>query len=291
VKRAWRILYRGPLESCNYGCAYCPFAKKVDSRADLAKDRRALDRFVAWVASRGRERIGVFITPWGEALVRRHYQEALVCLSQMPNVERAAIQTNLSSRLDWIERADLSTLALWATYHPEWTTRARFVAKVLDLDRAGVRLSCGVVGFRRFADEIERLRAELPERIYVWINAVKGGAETYTEDDVARFERVDRLFRVNLREHPSLGRSCRAGASVFSVDGDGTMRRCHFIRAPIGNIYDEGFERALVERPCTNATCGCHIGYVHLDHLGLESVFGEGILERIPRRLPIVQTA
>ena len=34
-----RFLYRGPLESCNYGCVYCPFAKKVDSRADLAKDR------------------------------------------------------------------------------------------------------------------------------------------------------------------------------------------------------------------------------------------------------------
>ena len=44
------ILWRGPLASCNYGCAYCPFAKKVDSRAELARDRRALERFVDWFA-------------------------------------------------------------------------------------------------------------------------------------------------------------------------------------------------------------------------------------------------
>jgi hypothetical protein len=66
------------------------------------------------------------------------------------------------------------------------------------------------------------------------------------------------------------------------VDGDGTVRRCHFIREPIANLYEPGLEAALVERPCTNATCSCHIGYVHLDHLGLYRVFEGGVLERIP---------
>jgi hypothetical protein len=33
---------------------------------------------------------------------------------------------------------------------------------------------------------------------------------------------------------------------------------------------------------CGNATCGCHIGYVHMDELKLYEVFGEGVLERIP---------
>lgn len=281
-----RILYRGPLESCNYGCAYCPFAKKVDTRAELRADRLALERFTGWVASRERDRIGVLVTPWGEGLVRRHYQEALVVLSRMPNVERAAIQTNLSCELDWVADANKEALALWATYHPEWVPRARFVAKARALHDAGVRLSCGIVGFRRFLDEIEALRAELPEGIYVWVNAVKDASERLTEDEVRRVERVDPLFRLGLTPHPSAGRSCRAGASVFSVDGDGTMRRCHFIREPIGNLYEPGFEDRLRERPCTNATCGCHIGYVHLDHLELDKVFGAGILERIP--VPLV---
>ncbi|MEO0844412.1 MAG: radical SAM protein, partial [Cyanobacteria bacterium J06643_5] len=33
---------------------------------------------------------------------------------------------------------------------------------------------------------------------------------------------------------------------------------------------------------CSNDTCHCHIGYVHLDYLELDKVFGDGILERIP---------
>jgi hypothetical protein len=67
-----------------------------------------------------------------------------------------------------------------------------------------------------------------------------------------------------------------------SVDGDGTVRRCHFVRDPIGNLYDPGFDACLAERPCPNETCGCHIGYVHLDRLGLYDTFRGGVLERIP---------
>ncbi len=71
---------------------------------------------------------------------------------------------------------------------------------------------------------------------------------------------------------------------MVAVDGEGTMRRCHFVPEPIGNLYDPGFADALIERPSPNETCGCHIGYVHLDDLGLAPVFGEGLLERIPAR-------
>jgi hypothetical protein len=73
---------------------------------------------------------------------------------------------------------------------------------------------------------------------------------------------------------------------VLSVDGDGVARSCHFIRAPLGNLYDTNFEAMLAPRACTAATCGCHIGYVHLEYLGLQQVFGRGILERVPQRLP-----
>jgi hypothetical protein len=68
---------------------------------------------------------------------------------------------------------------------------------------------------------------------------------------------------------------------VISVDGDGTARRCHFIRAPIGNIYTLGWEAALRPTPCPNATCGCHIGSVHMNELKLYEVFGDGVLERV----------
>jgi MoaA/NifB/PqqE/SkfB family radical SAM enzyme len=278
------ILYRGPLSSCNYACAYCPFAKHHETAAELAADRQALERFTGWVAGRRDDTISILFTPWGEALVRRWYQEALVQLARLPHVARAAIQTNLSCRLDWVEDCDKAKLALWATFHPTEVTRTRFLAQCQELDRRGVRFSVGAVGLKEHYSEIEALRHELPAHIYLWVNAYKRDPDYYTEDDVRRFETLDALFRVNTVHHPSRGRSCRCGTSVISVDGEGTMRRCHFIKQPIGNIYEPGFEKALFDRPCSNDTCGCHIGYVHLDYLGLYQVFGSGVLERIPQR-------
>jgi MoaA/NifB/PqqE/SkfB family radical SAM enzyme len=277
------ILYRGPLSSCNYGCAYCPFAKRHEAAAELAVDRRALGRFVDWVAGRAGDRIAILFTPWGEALTRPWYRDALIRLTGLPHVERAAIQTNLSCGLDWVDDCDKRRLALWTTYHPSETRRARFVARCHELDGRGVRFSVGIVGLKEHRGEAEALRRELPPHVYLWINAYKREPDYYAEEDLRHFEAIDPLFPVNTVRHPSLGRSCRAGRSVIAVDGEGTIRRCHFIRAPIGNLYEPGFEAALVERPCTNATCSCHIGYVHLDHLGLYPVFGPGVLERIPR--------
>lgn len=279
------ILYRGPLESCNYGCEYCPFAKKKEGRAALAADRRALERFVAWAAGETSRSLGVFFTPWGEALIRRWYRDAVVSLSRMANVERVAIQTNLSAPLSFLDAADCKKVGLWCTYHPEWTTRDRFVARVQKLADRGVSHSVGVVGMRRFLDEIARLREALPASTYLWVNAVKShrGGEQYTEADVQMLASIDPLFEANRTAHASLGKSCRTGESVVSVDGDGVVRRCHFVREPIAQLYEPGsLDRALAPRACPNDTCSCHIGYVHLDELELYRTFAGGVLERSP---------
>jgi MoaA/NifB/PqqE/SkfB family radical SAM enzyme len=283
------ILYRGPLSSCNYGCEYCPFAKRHETIEQLAGDRAALERFVRWVDDQGARghQISVLFTPWGEALVRPWYQEALVRLTNLPHVAKAAIQTNISCRIEWVDHCDKLKLGLWCTYHPSETTRARFVKKCREMDARGVRYSVGVVGLNEHLDEIEALRRELRPDVYLWVNAYKRVDDYYASDDLRRLEAVDQLFPFNNARHPSAGRACNAGDSVVSVDGDGTIRRCHFIKTPIGNIYVDGWEGALRPTPCTNATCGCHIGYVHMPHLGLHEVFGDGVLERIRRgRLP-----
>ena len=277
------LLYRGPLSSCNYGCVYCPFAKHTETDAEHAQDRKDLERFVSWVADRKQDRISLLFTPWGEALIRRRYQNALVALTQLPHLDKAAIQTNLSCRLDWVEECDKSKLGLWATYHPTETERARFVEKCLELHGRKVRFSVGVVGLKEHTEEIERLRAELPPDVYLWINAYKRLPDYYDPELLRRFTAVDPLFPINTQRHPSQGRACRAGHSVLSIDGEGTVRRCHFIREPLGNLYAPDFETLLQPRPCSNATCGCHIGYVHMNHLDLYEVFGSGILERIPK--------
>ncbi len=278
------ILYRGPLSSCNYGCDYCPFAKHRETYAEHEADRRALERFVDWVASRRNDQIGVFFTPWGEALVRKRYQDAIARLTTMSNVFKVAIQTNLSCRLDWVERCEKSRLGIWATYHPTQVTRERFLTQCRELDRRGVPFSVGIVGMKEHAAEIEAMRQALPAHVYLWINAYKRRPDYYTSEEIRRFTNIDPLFPINTRYHPSQGRACRTGHSVISVDGDGTIRRCHFVKTPIGNIYEPDFEQALYERLCSNATCGCHIGYVHMPELKLYEVFGDGVLERIPRR-------
>jgi MoaA/NifB/PqqE/SkfB family radical SAM enzyme len=279
------VLYRGPLESCNYGCAYCPFAKRVDTGARLHADRVALSRFVGWVETTTTHRLGVLFTPWGEALTRRWYRDALIRLSHLPHVERAVIQTNLSVDVHWCGDANPGSLAIRATYHPEWSWRPRFVARVRALHHAGIRVSCGVVGMLRFREEIAALRAELPPDVYLWVNAVKTPQpEPYSEDDVRWFELIDPLFRLELSRHESRGRSCRAGATAICVYGDGTVRRCHFIAEPLGNLYVDDLSSMLRERACSRAACGCAIGYVYLDHLDLRTIYGDGILERVPAR-------
>ncbi|HSU57324.1 MAG TPA: STM4011 family radical SAM protein [Candidatus Dormibacteraeota bacterium] len=276
------ILYRGPLSSCNYACHYCPFAKHHESAEELAPDRHALERFVDWVESRRADAISVLFTPWGEALIRRWYQTGIARLSHMPNVKKVAIQTNLSCRLDWLDRCDKERTALWTTFHPGQTARHRFLDQCRQLDQRGVPYSVGVVGLKENEVEISRLRQELGSGVYLWINAYKDQPDYYDQVMIDRFTEIDPLFPINNQRHRSLGKACRTGRSVISVDGEGTIRRCHFIRKALGNIYEPGFEACLQERPCQNARCGCHIGYVHLDYLNLASVFGEGILERVP---------
>lgn len=278
------LLYRGPLSSCNYGCPYCPFAKHQESDAEHRADAEALARFLDWACSQtGTMELSVFFTPWGEALIRKRYQHALVHLTRMPHVRRAAIQTNLSSRLDWIADCDRTKLALWATYHPTQISRARFLAQCRELDRLDARYSVGVVGLKEHFAEIEALRRALPDRVYLWINAYKRVPDYYTPAELDHLTGLDPLFPLNTIRHASRGLACRTGDTVVSVDGDGTLRRCHFVREPIGSLYDPGWQVALQPRPCPNETCGCHIGYVHLEHLGLDRVFGGGVLERIPK--------
>lgn len=275
------VLYRGPLSSCNYGCPYCPFALRVESRDELERDRAALERFTAWVQART-DSTSVFFTPWGEALVRGWYRDAIRTLSNLAHVRRVAIQTNLSAPPRWTQGCNLETLALWATYHPGEVDRHVFVEHANDLLSRGVRFSVGVVGVRENFDEIAAIREALPKSVYVWVNAYRRKPAYYSDEDIAWLESIDPLFSINTRAYRSLGRGCRCGSDVISVDGDGRATRCHFIDASIGNIYEPGFIESLRDVPCSVATCRCHIGYVHMDDLGLDETFRDGVLERIP---------
>lgn len=275
------ILYRGPLSGCNYSCNYCPFAKTKNSKAELADDAEKLNRFVDWVEAHTEIKFRILFTPWGEALIRKFYQQAMHRLSHLSNVQKVAIQTNLSCKLNWMDAVNKETFALWTTYHPGETSQENFLEKCRKLDELNISYSVGVVGFKEVLPEIESLRSKLPEKTYLWVNALKKQEHYYTTEEKALLVDIDPHVVNNMINHPSKGKACRTGDTVISVDGDGTITRCHFVKQSLGNIYDANFRANLFPRPCSNDTCGCHIGYVHMDHLKLEEVYKDKILERI----------
>jgi MoaA/NifB/PqqE/SkfB family radical SAM enzyme len=276
------LLYRGTLASCNYACGYCPFAKKQDSRAALARDAREVARFTDWVAAQKRD-ISVLFTPWGEALVRRHYRSAMQTLASLPYVRQVALQTNLSGPLDWLENMNgLEKVGLWCTYHPDQTTLSRFLARCARLDAMGVRYSVGVVAMTEHLDAIRALRAALPAHVYLWLNAYdRRGPGYYSEQDLAELDAVDPWFAQNRRPSPSRGKPCLAGEASLSVDGDGELARCHFVSERLGNLYVDALEDMLQERSCPRFKCDCYIGYAQRKDLPFQAVFGEGVLARI----------
>ncbi len=275
----WNILYRGPLSSCNYACVYCPFAKTSNTVAELKEDAARLDQFVDWVICQ-KKTIGVLITPWGEAMIHKSYQKALARLSHASNVYRASIQTNLSGKLDWLENCDLSTIALWTTFHPSQTTIFDFLKKCSELDRMNVTYSVGMVGLKEDLPKFQELRRSLPDSVYLWANAYKDVTDYYESSDIDAFEKVDPQFRVNTKNYPSMGKPCNGGYSTFSIDGNGDVFRCHFIKQKIGNIYSSTFGSFPKRMSCTNKTCDCHIGYIHMPELNQDLVYGDGLLNR-----------
>lgn len=281
---ALSLLYRGRLSSCNYDCAYCPFAKTRDSRTTLQRDAADLARFVDW-ATQQTTTLSVLFTPWGEGLVRKHYREAMIALSHLPQVRRVAIQTNLCIGTRWLDRVDTRSFALWCTYHPSQVSLSTFVGRCLDLRRRGIRFSVGMVALRELFDEIEVMRAALPADVPMWLNAYDQRTPDYYEAaDVARLTVIDPHFGYSLAPAPSKGAACATGESVLSVDGDGNVQRCHFVSEALGNLYDGSFAARLGPRPCPNQVCDCFIGYVHRKDLQFARDYAGGQLERVPVR-------
>ena len=274
------ILWRGSLKSCNYACSYCPFAKRRPTPRALAADRRALERFVDYVATLRDWSLEILFTPYGEALIWPWYQEALSRLSRLPHLRRVAIQTNGSAPSEFLSDCDLSRLALWVSWHPGEIAREVFRDKVIRLHEAGVRLSVGAVAISAHLPEVEALRRALPTALPMWINAERS-ARPYSSEAIARWSAIDPWFPLQADPSPSGGRPCLTGESVVSIDASGTIRRCHFVDQALGNLYTDDLSTLLADRPCPRPRCDCYIGYAHRPDLGLRAIYGDDLLCRI----------
>ncbi len=281
---SFSLYYRGSLSSCNYACPYCPFSKTVDSRETLLRDRQQLEQFVQWAREQEQagNRLSIFFNPYGEGLVHGWYRRAMVELSHLPHVDKVAIQTNLSVKLDWTTDLNRSTAAFWATYHPGQTSEDFFVGQGMRLHEQGISFSAGIVGLREAFPAIRSLRARLPEDVYVWINAFKDRPAYYRPEEVSELQQIDPYFEYNLRDYDSLGQSCLAGQNVFYIQGNGMVKRCYQDKRVIGNIYRRSLRDIAGVRPCGMKQCGCYIGYIHMPDQPFADIYGKSILERIP---------
>lgn len=277
------LIYRGLLETCNYTCHYCPFSKKGSNIDEQNADREALFKFVYWIEQSSLSNLSVFFTPKGEALIHKWYEDAIITLSHSNVIKKVVVQTNLSMNLQWLEKADRSKVALWCTYHPNIADQKSFLEKSNYLHSIGISHSIGVVGMKEHFNEIENMRKELSNNTYLWVNAYKSVNGYYSDQEISALSSIDPLFVNNLQEYKSKGEQCRCGESIFSIDGNGDIKQCHFVNDVVGNIYKDDIS-SLVKKEslCPKDTCHCHIGYIHMYKLDLYKVYLDNVLERIP---------
>lgn len=277
----YTVLYRGPLESCHFNCWYCPFASKKASPEELEKDRRALDRFMAWI-DRSPQSFNIFFTPKAEALTYDWYKQSFIHLSHKKKIKKVVIQTNLSCDTEWLSECNPDSSAFWLTYHPESVSENHFYNKCMVLYTLNLPFSVGVVGVKEHVDQIRHMRARLPKDVYLWINAYKRTKNYYSQKENELLSTIDPLFPLNQTYYRSRGKRCDTGDTVFSIDGDGTIRRCHFTDTILGNMSSHQLDDVSHSSPCDNETCHCHIGYTHLYDVKIKNYFGDCALERIP---------
>jgi hypothetical protein len=279
----YSLLYRGWLSSCNYSCGYCPFAKRVDSQLHLRRDRESLALFVAWAEQQSADQWDILFTPWGEALVRPWYQAAMARLSRLPHVRGVSAQTNLSCSTAWIADCRLDRFSLWATFHPTEVDASAFVAKVLKVRNRGAQVSVGMVAIPGTLDQVEAMRDRLPPDVSLWLNAQQPRRRPFSTDEIASFCQIDPQFRLTLRPERSRGMPCSTGEVAFTVDGNGDMRRCHFVDNVIGNIHATDWRSALRPRKCPKATCTCYLGISSL-HSSEPHPYSRSLLGEQPPR-------
>lgn len=283
-----QLYYRGLRSDCNYSCSYCPFGRKNDT-ADAQADERAWQRFVQTIDHRATP-VGIFLIPYGEALIHRYYREGIAHLSTLPQVTGVGCQTNLSYPAErWLAELGQTGAApdkihVWASFHPEMTTVRRFVEQLHRLHRAGLQVCAGAVAHPDNRTLLQTLRDMLSPDIYLFINAMQGLKRKYAEEEKHFFSRLDNLFAYDLANAPADRDECLGRTTSAYVDWKGDLRACPRSKAVLGNLYTR---TALDDTPCRRTCCDCYIAFSNLSSHPVRRMLGKGTLWRVPEK-PVV---
>lgn len=287
------ILYRGSLKSCNYACSYCPFAKHPSSGREQEKDRQQWFRFVKSLKERAEiiNPFALMVVPYGEVLLHPWYWEGLGELSTLTQAEALGAQTNLSFSLENALKSfegaggNKEKLRLWATFHPEMISTEEFAAKCQAVQEAGVSLCAGAVGVPENLPLLTKLRAVLPESIYLWVNRMDGLKRPYTQEEEQRFSAIDPFFYRELAVIHEQKENCR---NRLFVEAGGRMHTCNISPPLPGNWYQEDAladgSFSFPDAKCGRKICSCYLAYGGREEMVNALLFGKYPLFRIPRR-------
>ena len=269
------IYYRGLLNSCNYCCSYCSFAKGSLSEQLVEKDKCLFRQFQNTISRHG-EGLQIMILPYGEALIHSYYREGIVSLAGLPNVSGISCQTNLSFDVKkFISNTPsgiYNKIKFWASFHPEMVTVEIFLKKAHFLFDNGIELCVGAVGHPDNKEIISQLRCKLNPSIYMFINSMRGAGHKLNSEDISFFMSIDNLFDYDRKSIKADIQKCKGGKETIFIDERGVFYAC-----PRSGVKMTGLPA------CNKKVCDCYIAYSN-NHPTLQDIMGSGLLWRIPQK-------
>lgn len=267
---------------CTYLARYCQPEKEAGAREleESISQKYKIEENEAEAAEGIDRARAMMVVPYGEALIHPWYWEGLAQISALSITDAVGAQTNLSfpiqQSIELFQKRGgiLEKLRIWATFHPQMVSAAEFAGRCRQLKEAGVRLCAGAVGVPGHQSIIKRLRSELPDDIYLWVNRMDGMKREYTRQEIQAFLGIDPYFSRELLPHKAEPAQCR---DRMFVEGDGRTRLCNISRASDTQILK-----------CSQKRCSCYLAYGGRDELMNHVLFGPYPLFRIPRRAKAV---
>lgn len=266
------ISYRSYLRSCNYRCPYCPFGKFRETKEQVEKDKKALERFY-WFLKKQAGILHLFFTPYGEILGKEYYWEYFANVSKMSTVMEIGCQTNASFSVEKMlaafdrQQGDREKLRLWCTYHPDMVSEDRFLSVCRELEREKIPYSVGLVVQNGKIEQVCSLREQLSAAVYLWCNAIEGIQPQYTQEELNLLKIKDPYFLNECMHFKADIEKCIGGKNAVFIKANGDYYSCHISKEKMGNIYETPDRTEIKEllkshtASCRARECSCYLAY------------------------------
>ena len=274
---------------CNYSCSYCwPYANtKVKDHRPIEVIKTIIDSIFQQAKERGYDDFS-FSFSGGEPTLHPNFLEIIRHISTENT--RVIITTNLSKNIKWLSKLIEipKTLAVTASFHPEFADREKFIKRVKFLKESGAITQVNVVLVKNKFDEMwnhakyiydqgvaVQVKIEvdysnntttLQEYTNYQMEKIKNGLPRATKnyytyemiDSDGNSYSVDNAERViGLEYNRFEGWFCEAGyRSIIIHEPTGLIKRHYLCNdQPIGHI-ETGFKLYETPKICTTEICG-----------------------------------